>query len=407
MAQPLGYVDQDNPTHVCRLQKAFYGLKQTSRAWYTELKTFLFNFGFVNSKSNTSLFIYQCWSVTIYFLVYVDDLLVTGNCSQSIWKFVDALAHRFSLKDLGPLSYFLGVEVISTSDGMFLSQHKYVCDLLAKFHLEGIKDSSTPMSSIGHLTLNDGSPLANATQFRSLVGGLQYLQFTRPDIAFAVNKLAQFMHAPTQTHWTTSKRLLRYLKHTIHLGLTFRRKQHLHLQAYSDVTPPLDLRAYSDVDWAGNQDSYKSTTVFVLFLGGNPISWCSKKQKTVAHSSTEAEYRAVASIAAKVTWVSHLRSELGITLQQFPTIYCDNLIATYLCVNSLFHSRMKHIALDYHFVREKVVDGSLKVAHINTHSQLADVLTKPFSKGRFLFLRSKIGISDGIAILRGRIQTQS
>ena len=290
---------------------------------------------------------------------------------------------------------------------MFLSQHKYVRDLLAKFHLEGIKDSSTPMSSTGHLTLNDGSPLANATQFRSLVGGLQYLQFTRPDIAFAVNKLAQFMHAPTQTHWTTVKRLLRYLKHTIHFGLTFRRKQHLHLQAYSDVTPPLDLRAYSDADWAGNQDSYKSTIVFVLFLGGNPISWCSKKQKMVARSSIEVEYRAVASITAKVTWVSHLRFELGITLQQFPTIYYDNLIATYLCVNPLFHNRMKHIALDYHFVREKVVDGSLKVAHINTHSQLTDVLTKPFSKGQFFFLRSKIGILDGIAILRGRIQAQS
>ena len=120
------------------------------------------------------------------------------------------------------MSYFLGVEAISTSDGMFLSQHKYVRDLLAKFHLEGIKDSSTPMSSIGHLTLNDGSPPANATQFRSLVGGLQYLQLTCPDIAFVVNKLDQFMHAPTQTHWTAAKRLLCYLKHTIHLSLTFR-----------------------------------------------------------------------------------------------------------------------------------------------------------------------------------------
>ena len=230
-----------------------------------ELKTFLLNFGFINSKSDTSLFIYQCRSVTIYFLVYVNDLLVTRNCSQSIQKFIDALAHRFSLKDLGPLSYFLGVEAISTSDGLFLSQHKYVRDLLAKFHLEGVKNSSTPMSSTGHLILNDGSPPANATHFQSLVGGLQYLQLTRPDIAFAINKLAQFMHAPTQTHWTAAKRLLRYLKHTIHFGLTFRRPQPLHLQAYLDVTPPLDLRAYSDADWAGDQDSYKSTTAFVLF----------------------------------------------------------------------------------------------------------------------------------------------
>ena len=128
MTQPPGYVDKDNPTYVCRLQKAFYGLKQAPRAWYTKLKTFLFNLGFINSKSDTSLFIYQCPLVMIYFLVYVDDLLVIGNCSQSIRKFVDALAHGFSLKDLGPLSYFLGVEAISTSDGMFLCQHKYVRD---------------------------------------------------------------------------------------------------------------------------------------------------------------------------------------------------------------------------------------------------------------------------------------
>ncbi|KAL6324827.1 hypothetical protein AAG906_018354 [Vitis piasezkii] len=189
MAQPLGYVDQDNPTHVCHLQKALYGLKQAPRARYTELKTFLLNFGFINSKSDTSLFIYQC-----------------------------------------------------------------------------IKNSSTPMSSTGHLTLNDGSPPTNATQFRSLVGGLQYLQLTHPDIAFVVNKLAQFMHAPTQTHWTAAKRLLCYLKHTIHFGLTFQRPQPLHLQAYSNVTPPLDLQAYSNVNWVGDQDSYKSTTTFVLFL---------------------------------------------------------------------------------------------------------------------------------------------
>ena len=286
------------------------------------------------------------------------------------------------------MSYFLGVEAISTSDGMFLSQHKYVRDLLAKFHLEGIKDSSTPLSSTGRLTLNDCSPPANATQFRNLIGGLQYLQLiTRPDIASAVNKLAQFMHAPTQTHWTAAKRLLCYLKHTIHFGLNLRRQQ------------PFDLRAYSSVDWAGDHDSYKSTTAFVLFLGGNPISWCSKKERMISRSSTETEYCAVTSTA--VAWVSHLLSEPGITLQQSPTIHFDNLSATYLRVNPLFHNRMEHVALDYHFVREKVADGSLKVYHVNTHSQLAGVLTKPLSKSRFLYLRSKIGISDGIAILRG------
>ncbi|KAL6323488.1 hypothetical protein AAG906_039061 [Vitis piasezkii] len=253
MAQPPGYVDKDNPTYICRLQKALY-----------------------------------------------------GNCSPSIRKFVDALAHRFSLKDLGHLSYFLGVEAISTSDGMFLSQHKYVRDLLAKFHLEGVKNSSTLMSSTGHLTLNDGSPPANATHFRSLVGGLQYLQLTRPDIAFAINKLAQFMHAPTQTHWTAAKRLLRYLKHTIHFGLTFRRPQPLHLQAYSNVTPPLDLRAYSDADWRPR--FLQVYHCFCSFLGGVQSLGVQRKKSSSFFNRGQVS---VSLLILEVTWVSHLLSELA------------------------------------------------------------------------------------------------
>lgn len=304
-----------------------------------------------------------------------------------------SLGARFSLKDLGLLNYFLGVEAVFTTDGLYLSQTKYIRDLLDKFHLAGVKDAATPMSSATRLVLDDGSPPTDATQYRSLIGALQYLQLTRPDIAFAVNKLAQFMHAPTQSHWTASKRLLRYLKHTLHHGLMLRRRQ-----------APLHLRAFSDADWAGDSDSYRSTAAFVLFLGGNPISWCSKKQRTVARSSTEAEYRSVASAAAKVTWVTNLLHELGVALPTSPTIFCDNLSATYLCVNPVFHSRMKHIALDYHFVREKVASGTLTVSHVSTSHQLADALTKPLPKDRFLSLRSKIGVSDGTTILRGRVK---
>lgn len=163
-------------------------------------------------------------------------------------------------------------------------------------------------------------------------------------------------------------RLLHYLKHTIHFGLYLRRRR------------PLLLQVYSNVDWVGDRDDYTYTIAFILFLGGNPISWCSKKQRIVARSSTEAEYRVVASTTTKATWVSNLFFELGVTLPQSPTIFYDNLNATHLCVNLIFHSCMKHVALDYHFVREKVVASFLKVSHIPTLSQLADVLTKPLFK---------------------------
>src|SRR5262249_19820714 len=151
-----------------------------------------------------------------------------------------------------------------------------------------------------------------------------------------------FMHAPTQAHWTAAKRLLRYLKNTIQFVLSLRRHQ------------PLQLTAYSNADWAGNSDDYTSISAYVIYLGNYPISWCSKKQHTIARSSTEAEYRSLASIATEISWLINLLSELGLSLFKPPRLLYDNIGATYLCANPVFHSRMKHIALDYHFVRDKV-----------------------------------------------------
>ncbi|KAH9685170.1 retrovirus-related pol polyprotein from transposon RE1 [Citrus sinensis] len=389
MSQPPGFIDASLPNHVCRLHKALYGLKQAPRAWYNELQEFLLLSGFVKSKSDASLFIYNTNSTVIYFLVYVDDLLVTGNSKVAIVALIAALSRRFSIKDLGDLHFFLGIEVIPTPTGLFLSQQKYIRDLLARTKMEGVKDYVTPMSTSIQLLHHDGSPSADATLYRSVIGGLQYLALTRPDIAYPVNKLAQYMQAPNQTHWAAAKRILRYLKNTLHFGLHLKRHQ------------PFQLTAYSDADWAGDRDNYCSISAYIIYFGGNPISWCSKKQRTVARSSTEAEYRAIASTAAEISWLVNLLSELGITLSSPPHLLCDNLGATYLCANPIFHSRMKHIAIDYHFVRDKVFEGSLKVSHVSTTEQLADLFTKPLAKQRFLTLRSKIGVFDGDAILRG------
>ncbi|KAF7151361.1 hypothetical protein RHSIM_Rhsim02G0160900 [Rhododendron simsii] len=293
---------------------------------------------------------------------------------------------------LGGSTFFLGVEVISTPTGLFLSQHKYIRDLLNRTNMAGAKEVSMPLPTSGSLTLHDGSSSTDATDYRSVIGALQYLAITRPDIAFAVNKLSQFMHKPSEIHWTAAKRLLRYLKGTIHHGLFLKRH----------ATP--FLHAYSDADWAGNHDDRTSTTAYIIYLGGNAISWSSRKQRSVSRSSTEAEYRAVGTTTAELLWLQPLLGELGVSITKSPVIYCDNVGATYVCANPVFHSRMKHIAIDFHFVRDLVSKGILTVSHVATADQLADALTKPLSRQRLSLLRSKIGVSDGSTILRGRVK---
>uniref|UniRef100_A0A5B7AA01 Reverse transcriptase Ty1/copia-type domain-containing protein n=1 Tax=Davidia involucrata TaxID=16924 RepID=A0A5B7AA01_DAVIN len=254
MAQPPGFIDSTYPSHVCQLRKAIYGLKQAPRAWYKELSTFLLHQGFLQSNSDASLFIYNHNGLLVYFLVYVDDLIITGNSNSFISAFITSLSQRFSIKDLGSLNYFLGVEVVSTTHGLLLSQHKYIQELLDHTNMSGAKSVSTPLSSTSVLTLHDGSPPADAHEYRSIIGSLQYLSFTRPDIAFVVNKLSQFMHHPTQSHWHATKRLLRYLKGTIHHSLFLKRPS-------SSL-----LHAYSDADWAGDRDDCTSTSAYVFFL---------------------------------------------------------------------------------------------------------------------------------------------
>ncbi|KAJ0886875.1 putative RNA-directed DNA polymerase [Helianthus annuus] len=392
MTQPPGYINAQFPSHICKLRKALYGLKQAPRAWYIELTNFLLRFGFRKSLADASLFIYQQSNITCYFMVYVDDIILTGNDSHFFDGFIKALREKFSVKDLGMLHHFLGVEVIPTPTGLFLSQHRYIHDILQQFQMDGAKDVITPLSATDSLSPNDSSPSVDVTPYRKLVGSLQYLAFTRPDISYAINKLSQLMHNPHQTHWQALKRVLRYLKGTIHHGLFLNRNS------------SLNLSAFSDSDWGGVNDAGRSTTAYVLYLGTNIISWKSARQKSVSRSSTEAEYKALANASAELTWTKNLLHELGIPTTHTPTLFCDNAGATYLCANPVYHSRMKHIALDYHFVREQVSAGKLRVLHISSQDQLADMLTKPLSRAPFLRNRSKIGVSDGSTILRGRIR---
>lgn len=198
------------------------------------------------------------------------------------------------------------------------------------------------------------------------------------------------MHAPSVTHWSALKRVLRYLKGTIHFGLFLNRNA------------KFNLSAFSDSDWGGDRDTGRSTTGYIIYLGSNPISWKSSKQKSVSRSSSEAEYKAVANAASEVLWINQLLQELSIRASSPPIIYCDNTGAQYLSSNPVFHSRMKHISLDYHFVRERVADGTFSVRHVHTKDQWADILTKPLPKQSYTLIRNKLGVANGASILRGR-----
>ncbi|OMO66088.1 Reverse transcriptase, RNA-dependent DNA polymerase [Corchorus capsularis] len=364
--QPPGFVDSTHPHHICKLKKAIYGLKQAPRAWYQELRCFLISYGFRQSQSDSSLFLYKQGGVQFYFLVYVDEIILTGSDESVLRQFVTALSAKFSLKDLVLLNYFLGIETSFTKKGIFLSQRKYIRDLLHKTNMLDSKPVSMPMPSTVSYTIDDGEPLSNATQFRNIVGALQYLSFTRPDLAFAVNKQAQFMDKPLTVDWHANKWVLQFLKGTIDHGILI----------HPVVSTSFPLLAYKDADWAGDK---------------------------VARSSTEAEHRAIANAAAEITWIQNLLQELGVRISQVPTIYCDNIGAMFVSVNPMLHSKMKHVSIDFHFVRGKVNAGHLLFHHVSSKDQLADLLTKPLSRQQFLSLTSKIGLSSGDCILRGHI----
>ncbi|XP_052169207.1 uncharacterized mitochondrial protein AtMg00810-like [Oryza glaberrima] len=369
LAMELEYsalMKKGQPNYLCKLDKALYGLKQAPRAWYSRLSTELQELGFISSKADTSLFFYNKGGCTIFILVYVDDIIVASSSSEVVAALLKDLEKNFALKDLGDLHYFLGIEVKKVTQGLVLSQARYASDILKRAGMSICKPASTPLSTTEKLSIEDGDFLGqnDASHYRSIVGALQYLTLTRPDLSFSVNKVCQFLHSPTTVHWSAVKRILRYIKGTVEFGLRFGK--------YDSML----ISAFSDADWAGCSDDRRSTGGFAVFLGPNLISWSARKQATVSRSSIEAEYKALANATAEVTWVRKILDELRIARPSVAQLWCDNLGATYLSANPVFHARTKHIEIDYHFVREQVAKKLLDIRFISTTDQLADGFTK-------------------------------
>ncbi|KAK2458167.1 putative mitochondrial protein [Trifolium repens] len=315
MEQPPGMADPQFPNHVCKLQKALYGLKQAPRAWFDRFSSFLINYGFFCSLADPSLFILHSDVGSLILLLYVDDILLTGSTATLVAEFIQLLQSEFSMKDLGPLHHFLGIEILPTIDGLHLSQTHYAITILERANMMDCKPMSTSLEAKTKIGSND-TLLDDPSHYRGLVGALQYLTLTRPDLSYSVNYVSQFMHSPTIMHLKMVRRILGYVKGTIDVGLHFT----------SNTT--LDLFAFSDADWAGCPTTRRSTTGYCTFLGGNLISWCAKKQHTVSRSSTEAEYRAMANTTAELTWLTFILKDLHIPLSSLYSIVTISVLFT-------------------------------------------------------------------------------
>ncbi|PKU78410.1 Retrovirus-related Pol polyprotein from transposon TNT 1-94 [Dendrobium catenatum] len=379
MRQPQGFIDPLFPNSVCKLNKSLYGLKQAPRQWFQKLTDFLQTKGFRFSRSDPSLLIFTKEQITLFFLIYVDDLLVTGNDQHTIQLLLNDLKAIFALKQLGEISLCLGIQIQKTNNGYFLSQAHYGRKLLHDAGLTDCKLSPTPISTSSTDCPTDSQPFSDPSLYRRLAGSLQYLSITRPDIAFATNKVCQYMQKPSTKDFTALQRILRYIRGTIEYGLPL-------------TTGSLQLRTYTDANWASDHLDRKSTSGFCSFLGSNLISWTVKKQVTVAKSSTEAEYRSLSAATSEVLWLRRVLAELNIE-QSAPTpIHCDNILAIALAKNPVFHARTKHIEIDYHFIRQHLNNGAITLQHIPSKDQVADILTKAFTTARFRELRSKLNI---------------
>lgn len=386
MDLPPGYSCREGetlpPNPVCRLHKSIYGLKQASRQWFQKFSNVLLAENFVQSSSDHTLFVKCNGGCFLALLVYVDDIIIAGNDSQAVNSLKQTLNNKFKMKDLGPLHYFLGLEVARSASGISICQRKYALELLDETGLLGCKPAKVPMDPNLKLSLESGDLLENPTSYRRLIGRLLYLAATRPDLSYAVNRLSQFLASPRKPHMHAAMRILQYVKQSPGQGLFFPRGS------------SIQLKGFADSDWAACPDTRRSISGFCIFLGSSLISWKSKKQSIVSRSSAEAEYRSMANAVCELTWLSALLCDLGVKPTPPTVLYCDNQAALHIAANPVYHERTKHIEIDCHIVREKIQAGQLKTLHVSTNHQLADILTKPLHPTQFHSLLSKMGVHD-------------
>ena len=377
--QPKGFVDPHNPDYVYKLNKALYGLKQAPRAWYGRLTDHLLQVGFKRGEVDKTLFIQKDKKGILVAQVYVDDIVFGATSDYLLKTFVDSMTSTFEMSMVGELTYFLGLQIKQTKEGIFLSQTKYAINLLKKFKLEKSSHYKTPMGSTQKLSKDENGVDVDQTLYRSMIGSLLYLTASRPDIMFSVCLCARYQANPKESHLVAVKRILRYVGGTTSLGLHY---------SFDTNT---NLVGYSDSDWAGNTDDRKSTSGGCFYLGNNLVSWYSKKQNCVSLSTAESEYVAVGNCCSQMLWMNQMIDDYGLQSDGL-TVFCDNLSALDISKNPVQHSRTKHIDIRHHFIRDLVEKNLVNLKYVRTEDQLADIFTKALDYERFAFLRLSLGV---------------
>ncbi|RVW51817.1 Retrovirus-related Pol polyprotein from transposon TNT 1-94 [Vitis vinifera] len=358
LEQPPGFVAQGEYGKVCRLKKALYGLKQSPRAWFGKFSKEIQAFGMNKSEKDHSVFYKKSAAGIILLVVYVDDIVITGNDHAGISDLKTFMHSKFHTKDLGELKYFLGIEVSRSKKGMFLSQRKYVLDLLK----ETGKIEAKPCTTRWFL-------MYNLCQMMEI-----------PSTTLKVSVVSQFTSTPTIKHWAALEQILCYLKKAPGLGILYSSQGHTRIECFSDA------------DWAGSKFDRRSTTGYCVFFGGNLVAWKSKKQSVVSRSSAESEYRAMAQATCEIIWIHQLLCEVGMKCTMPAKLWCDNQAALHIAVNPVYHERTKHIEVDCHFIREKIEENLVSTGYVKTGEQLGDIFTKALNGTQVEYFCNKLGM---------------
>lgn len=377
--QPPGFENPKFPNHVFKLDKALYGLKQAPRAWYERLKTFLLQNGFEMGAVDKTLFTLHSGIDFLLVQIYVDDIIFGGSSHALVAQFSDVMSREFEMSMMGELTFFLGLQIKQTKEGIFVHQTKYSKELLKKFDMADCKPIATPMATTSSLGPDEDGEEVDQREYRSMIGSLLYLTASRPDIHFSVCLCARFQASPRTSHRQAVKRIFRYIKSTLEYGIWY------------SCSSALSVRAFSDADFAGCKIDRKSTSGTCHFLGTSLVSWSSRKQSSVAQSTAEAEYVAAASACSQVLWMISTLKDYGLSFSGVPLL-CDNTSAINIAKNPVQHSRTKHIEIRYHFLRDNVEKGTIVLEFVESEKQLADIFTKPLDRSRFEFLRSELGV---------------
>ncbi|GJV75132.1 retrovirus-related pol polyprotein from transposon TNT 1-94 [Tanacetum coccineum] len=345
VSQPDGFVDPDNPNHVYKLKKALYGLKQAPRAWYDMLSSFLISQDFSKGSVDPTLFIHKEGKELLLVQVYVDDIIFAASTPELCDPFAKIMCSKFKMSMMGKISFFLGLKIFQNPRGIFNNQSKYALKSLKKYGFDSYDPVDTPMVEKSKLDEDKEGKAAR----------------------------------PTEKNLHTVKRIFRYLRGTVNQGLWYPKD--------SSIT----LTTFVDADHAGCQDTRRSTSGSMQFLGDRLVSWSSKRQKSAAISSTEAEYIAMSGCCAQILWMRSQLTDYGLGFNKIP-MYCDNKSAIALSCNNVQHSRSKHIDIRFHFIKEHVENGVIELYFVNTEYQLADIFTKALARERIEFLINKLGM---------------